>query len=94
MPILLLGKDVIDNTAILYLGALGDFVPVDENQVLVNLMPHITWKRRLILLYMPLIHLSLLGPFTRCWCYWELTVLGQTTAFTIPGCRVRLPVSW
>ena len=91
---IILGTNITDNTAICDLGAFGDFVTVDKKQVLVPWISPITWKRHPLFLETSLLYLSLLGTFTRFRNYWVLTVLGQMTAFTITGCRVRSPVSW
>ena len=90
----LLGPNVSENTAICDLGALGDFVPVDGKKLLVPVVSPMPWKRRLISLDKPLLHSSLLGPFTRCRYYCAFHVSGQMTAFIMPGWRVRLPVAW
>ena len=43
---------------------------------------------------MPLLHLSFLGPLMRCRYSWAFPVSRQMTVFAIPGCNVRLPVTW
>ena len=90
----LMGRYATDDTAICDLGALGDFVTVDEKHVLVLWMSTITWKRRLILLGMPLLNLSLSRTFMRCRYSLAFPVSGNTTAFTITCCRVSSPFDW
>ena len=67
MNILILGPDFTEDITICDLGALGDFVPVNEKKGLVPLMYPIPWKRSPILLDIPFIHLRLSGPLKRCW---------------------------
>ena len=57
-------------------------------------MSPIPWKKRLILLYTHFTNLSLLGPFTRCQYYWDFPASGKINMYTIPGFRVRSPISW
>ena len=62
----LLGGNVADDATVCDLGVLGDFVPVDEKQVLVPCMSHRPWKSCTISFDMPLLHFSFLGPLIRC----------------------------
>ena len=86
----LLGPNAADNTDICDLGALGDFVPVDEKQVLVTFMSYIPCKRCPITLDMPLLRFSFPGPFIRCRYSWAFPISGHMTTFSFPGCKVRL----
>ena len=43
---------------------------------------------------MPLLHLGFSGPLMRCQYYWAFTIPGQITALVLPGCNVRLTVTW
>ena len=92
--IFLLGADVADNTAKWDLGALRNFVPVDEKQVLVSCIYPSPWKRLPISLDMPLLRFSFPGPFISCRYSWAFPVSGQMTVFSLPGSNVSLPVSW
>ena len=94
MCIFIIGIYVTYDKTICDLGDLGEFISVDEKKVLVTLMISVTWKRRPVLLGMPLIHFILLGTLTRCHYSWDFSVLGHTTALKITGCRVRLSFCW
>ena len=84
----LVGLNVADNAAICDLGALGDFMNVNEKQVLVPCMYSSPWKNNLVSFGMPLIHFNLSRTY-----YWDFPVLGQMTVFTLPGCNIRFPAS-
>ena len=60
--IFLMGLNVADDTAICDLGTLGDFVPVDEKQLLVPWIYPSPWKRRPISLDMPFLHFNFRAP--------------------------------
>ena len=61
MRIFILGLNVADDAEICDLGVLGDFVPVDEKQVVVPCMSPSPWKRRRISLDMPVLYFILGG---------------------------------
>ena len=89
--IFLMGLNVADDTAICDLGTLGDFVPVDEKQLLVPWIYPSPWKRRPISLDMPFLHFNFSGPFIRFRYSWAFPVLGQITVFALTGCNIRSP---
>ena len=90
----LLGPNVADDAAICDRGVLGDFVPVDEKQVLVPCMYPNPWEIRPISFDVPFLHLSFFNPLMRCQYYWTFLVLGQMNALSLPGFNVRSPVTW
>ena len=94
MRLFLLGVNIADDMDICDLVSLGDFVPVDEKQVLVPYMSPSPWKNRPISLDMRLIHFNVSVTFSRFWYSWTFPVSGQMTAFSIPGCKVRLTFAW
>ena len=94
MRIFLLGTNVEDDAVVCDLGVLGDFVPVDEKQVLVTYMSPSLWKSCPISFDMPLLHFSFLGPLVRYWYSWAFPVSGQMTEISLPGCNGMLPVTW
>ena len=63
MNLFLMGPNVTNNMAICDLDALGDFVIVDEKQVLVTWMSPIPWKSRSVLLDMPFAPFQFIGAF-------------------------------
>ena len=90
----LLGENVTDNMTIYDPVNLGDLCPWMKKHVLFTSMFPSTWKMRPISLDMLLLHFSLLGTFIRWRCSWAFPVLEYMTAFTLPGCKVRLAVAW
>ena len=65
-----------------------------KKQVLVPCMYLIPWKIRPISFDMPLLYLSFSGPLMSCWYSCSFPVPVYMTALALPGCNVRLPVTW
>ena len=65
-----------------------------ENQLLVTYMYPSPWKRIVISLEIPFLHLILSWPLIRCQYYWAFPVFGHMTAFALPSCKVISPVAW
>ena len=65
-----------------------------KKQVLVPCMSPIPWKNRPISFETPFLHLSSSETLMRCQYSCVFSVLGQMTALALPGCNVRLTVTW
>ena len=65
-----------------------------KKQVLVPCMSLIPWKNRPISFEMSFIYLNFSGPLIRCRYSCAFIVSGNMTALSLPGCNVRLTVTW
>ena len=90
----LLGPNVADDAAICKLGVLGDFVPVDEKQVLFPCMYPSPWKSCLVSFDIPLLHLIFSGPLIRCCYSWAFIILVHMNLLSLPGSKLSLPYIW
>ena len=92
--IFLLGPYVANNAEVCDISTLGDFVPVDEKNVLVPLVLPMPCKKFTILLDLLFLHFSLSGPFMEYHYSCAFPVLWQMTSLIMPDWRVRFPFAW
>ena len=92
MCLFLLGEFIADNFSVGDLGALWDFISVNEKNGS-SLNVSYALEEATDIVGHDLSTFLFMGPFLRLWYSCTLTMSGQTTLFISPGCRSRLPVA-